>query len=120
MATINDIISEVDELKPNQYDDELKIKWLSNLEGRIVDSVFKTHELEEEIEFEGYTDVSEELLVEAPYDELYKYYLMAMIDFNNSETDRYSNTSAMFNASYQAFANHYNKTHTPNIKSWNM
>lgn len=114
MATINDVLTEVDELKPNQYDDWLKIKWLSNLELRVVNEVFNTHE-DTQVVFDGFTDadIDTELLVPEPYSELYKYYLFSMIDFNNQETDRYVNSTTMFNASYRDFVDYFNRTHKP-------
>lgn len=118
MATINEIITEVDEIKPNAYDEGIKIKWLSNLDYRIYNDIIKTHEQDEDNEitsFAGYDESNEdtELLAPDPYSELYKYYLYSMIDFSNSETDRYANSMQMFNTAYSDYQNHYNRTHLP-------
>lgn len=115
--TINELISEVDELKPNQYGDDQKIKWINKLEGTIVKEIIKTHEPDEElgdVEFTEYTETTNmdtELVVKAPYTDLYKFYLFSMIDMHNEEYDRYQNSAQMFNASYQEFANYWNRTH---------
>lgn len=118
MATINDILTELDAVKPNQYDDDLKITWLSKLERMIVNDVILTHKLledEEYPEFNGYTenDMSAELIVPDPYSELYTLYLMAQIDFYNNETDRYADSMIMFNNSYRDFTRYFNRTHLP-------
>lgn len=120
MATLNDIITEVDEIKPNQYDDDLKIMWLSNLDLRIKEDLYKTHHLSEDEQtmiesFIGYTqyDMSATLLAPEPYSELYRYYLMAQIDLYNNESDRYANSMIMFNNAYQEYSNHFNRDHTP-------
>lgn len=119
MATIGDVLAEVDELMPHNYDDSMLVKWLSNLELKIVNELFRTHKLAEDeaylLEFEGYDDEDSgsELLVKEPYSELYRYYLMAKICFANQETDRYTNEMLMFNAAYQEFANYWNQTHMP-------
>lgn len=43
--TIAEVLAEVDEIKPNQYDDALKIQWISRLEGKIYSEIINTHEL---------------------------------------------------------------------------
>lgn len=123
--TVNELLTEVDELKPNQYDDRLKIGWISNLDMQIVNDVILTHEnqpvtKDEEgneiaFEFNGYTeaDMDTELLVKEPYSELYKFFLFAMIDFYNGETDRYTNSMMMYNAAFSDYCNYYNRTHMP-------
>lgn len=124
--TINELISEVDELKPNQYGDKQKIKWINKLEGTIVTEIIKTHEPDEklgDVEFTEYTEMTNmdtELVVKEPYTDLYKFYLFSMIDMHNEEYDRYQNSSQMFNASYQEFANYWNRTHrSTGPHSWN-
>ena len=44
--TAGEIIAKTDELEPNQYSTELKLGWLSNLDGKIYEAVIKTHEPE--------------------------------------------------------------------------
>ena len=114
---IDEILADVDEIKPNTYDDNVKLRWLSELDGKIFDQIILTHEHEVpeegELTFEPYQSLSEDLLVPFPYTDLYRHYLFAMIDYSNGETDRYQNSMVMFNASYQEFTNWYNRTHKP-------
>lgn len=42
--TIEELIDIVGELKPNSYDDDIKIMWLSNLDWRIWIELFCTHD----------------------------------------------------------------------------
>lgn len=115
-TTINDVITEVDELKPNVYDDELKIKWLKDLDLRIYDEIILSHQNQEiTIDSDTEYDVNTELIADAPYSELYKFYLFAQIDFFNNETERYANSMIMFNQKYRDFAAYYNRTHRPLI-----
>lgn len=111
---INEVLSEVNECKPNQYGDKTMIGWLSVLEGKIVDEVFNTHE-GEHIEFAGYTenDINTELLVPDTYADVYRYYIYAMIDFHNGEYTRYAASMTVFNNAMQDFKNYYNRTHKP-------
>ena len=122
--TINQILAEVDELNPNQFDELIKIGWLSDLDSRVFEEVIMTHEhdlLEDEegnqVEptFSRYTeaDVSTELLIPDTYSNTYKDYLKAMIAYENNETDRYSNALIMFNSNYQEYLTWYNKNHLP-------
>ena len=112
--TINDVLAEIDEVKPSQYDASLLIKWISKIEGQIVNEIINTHE-GGMMEFNGYTenDSAETLIVPDAYADLYKYYLYAMIDYANGETDRYANSMIMFNSAYQDFAAYYNRNHMP-------
>ena len=122
--TVGEILAQVDEIKPNTYDENIKIAWLSELEGRIFNDIILTHkhELVEDEEgnmveptFTGYDEASENEEVIAPdtYADLYKNYIYCMIDYSNSETDRYANSLIMFNNSYQQYEGWYNRTHKP-------
>lgn len=115
--TIDEAITHVDKLKPNQYAREFKIKWLSKLDGLIYREIFLTHDGNTLESFEGYngdTPVDTQLLVPYPYDEdIYNYYLQAQIDKENCETARYNQTITLYNNAYMTFWNWYNQTHTP-------
>ena len=112
--TISEAISEIDALKPNTYTNEEKIRWLSRLDSRIQKEIIDTHEGGSE--FSGYTSqtlTTTPLLVPAPYDELYIFWLESQIDYANGETKRFNNSSTMFNVAYQDYASYYNRTNTP-------
>lgn len=115
--TIQDAIDQVTRLWPSDYDANDMLRWLNRVENQIYDEIILTHEGGDEIErpaFDEDTDRDETaLLAPAPYDELYLYYLEYQIDYNNIETEKASNSMAMFAAAYQAFANWYNRTHRP-------
>lgn len=112
---VSEVISEVMEIKPSQFDAGMLIRWLSTLEGRIFEEVFKTHFDPPVDEFNGYDENStdDDLLVKEPYTDVYKYYLYAQIDFANQETDRYQNSSVMFNNAYREFASYWHSHHRP-------
>ena len=122
--TVQEILAKVDKIKPNTFDENLKITWLSELEGRIFNDVILTHvhDLVDDGEgnmieptFAGFDETSEneELLVPDTYCDLYRNYVFAQMDFANGETDRYNNSMIMFNNSYNDFCNWYNRTHKP-------
>lgn len=106
-----DIIDRVDIMEPNAYCPEQKLKWLSILDGKIYEEVIRPCE-ESPAGFTEYSNGDEELIVPFPYDyDIYYHYLMAMIDAENSETQRYNKRMTMFNNAYTEFINWYNKSH---------
>lgn len=115
--TLNEIITMVGELKPNQFEDNVLIGWLNAVEGKLITEVFSMREEDERIaalnykKYDEKTDMDTELLVQDPYTDLYKYYLFSMIDFTNEEMDRYTNSMLMFNNSWQEFVNYWYRTH---------
>lgn len=114
--TIIDAINEIDALKPNTIPQPDKIRWLSQLDGRIKTEIIDTHEDGDKVEFKGYDDKTSEdtvLLVPAPYDVIYIHFLDAQIDYTNGETKRYNNSSALYNNAYRDYDRHYNRTHLP-------
>ena len=116
---IIEAINQIDELKPNQYTLDAKIKWLSELDGQIFSEVILTHQPNDNYSysFNGYgyeTDIEgTDLIVPFPYCELYLWYLESKIDFSNGEIGKYNNSAAMYNNAYAAFANYYNRTYMP-------
>ena len=115
--TIDQAIALCDALRPNQYSRELKIGWLSKLDGRLFRELLLTHADCPTADFAGYDASSAGdtvLLVPAPYDEdVYNYFLQAQIDKENGETTRYNQSVTMYNAAFRAYANAYHRDHLP-------
>lgn len=111
--TVNQIIALVDLKEPNSYTAAEKIKWLSDLDGKIFNEVVLTHE-HEEVSFTPYSNGSETLLIGDPYGEdIYVHYLIARIAAGNAETARYNQQIAMYNAAYSQWWNRHNATVMP-------
>lgn len=110
---IRQIIDKADDIQPNQYSEEEKIEWLSNLDGMIHRDVIQTHEGWDGIQFIPYTDSSKNLIADAPFTEMYVNYLLMKIDEANKDTQRYNNSALLFNAHYDAFTKDYNRMHMP-------
>ena len=114
--TIIEAISSLNEVKPNIYSQTEKIKWLSRLDGIIKSEIIDTHEGGDKITFSGYdenVDLSTELLVPHPYDEIYIRYLEMQIDYANNEYGKYNNSREMYTAAYDAYARYYNRNNMP-------
>lgn len=109
-------INKIDALKQNTFSNTEKIGWLSTLDGIIKKEIIDTHEGADNVTFNGYDDSTPndtELLVPAPYDDIYIKWLEAQIDYGNSEIGKYNNSMAMFNAAYSNYERYYNRTHMP-------
>jgi hypothetical protein len=114
--TLIEAITKIDALKPNTYSQSEKVKWLSMIDGIIKNKIIDTHEGGDGISFNGYdenTNLVTELLVPAPYDDIYVRWLETRIDYTNGEYDRYNNGLEVFNEMYDEFNRYYNRTHMP-------
>ena len=113
---IREAIERIDSHKHNIYSQNDKIAWLSRLDSMVKTLIIDAHEGGDSVEFAGYddkTDMNTEMLVPAPFDEVYLRWLEAQIDYSNGEYDKYNNAIIMYQTSYDAFANHYRRTHMP-------
>ena len=119
--TIMEAIYRADAQKPNVYSQEEKIRWLSALDGIVKKEIIDTHEGGEGVSFNGYntlTDLNTELLIPAPFDEVYIHWLEMHIDYANAEFGKYNNSMSMYTTAYSAFERYYNRTHLPKGKKF--
>ena len=114
--TIIEAINTIDALYPNTYPQEKKIEQLSKLDGVIKREIIDKHEGSENVTFNGYdekTPLDTVLLVPAPYDEVYVFWLQTWIDYWNGEIGRYNNSTSMYKSAYSNFERAYNREHMP-------
>ena len=113
---IIEAINRIDSLKHNTYSQNEKVAWLSRLDSMVKRLIIDTHEGGEDVTFTGYDtngDLNVEMLVPAPFDEVYLRWLEAQIDYANGEYDKYNNSILMYQAAYDGYANYYNRNHMP-------
>ena len=114
--TFQQAIDQADALRPNELELNMKLRWLSNLDGQIRTELLAAFE-SGQAELVPYTDQSSKLnaplAIPFPYDELYPRYLAMRIDLEHGELDRYNNDAALYNRLWQVTAAHYCRTHTP-------
>ena len=118
--TIIEAINRLDALKHNTYTQSDKVAWLSRLDSMVKRLVIDTHEGGEGVVFDGYndeTDTNTILLMPEPFDEAYLRWMEAQVDYTNGEYSKYNNAIIMFNTSFEAYKNYYNRTHMPKGKS---
>lgn len=114
--TIAEAINSIDALKPNSYSESEKVAWLSKLDATIKKEVIDTHEGGEDIDFDGYdkyTMLDTDLIVKAPFDDIYPLWLESRIDYYNREYGAYNNSVTAFNTAYSSFERAYNRDHMP-------
>ena len=113
---IIEAITRLDALKFNTYTQSDKVEWLSRLDNMVKKHIIDTHEGAEGVTFTEYdddTDPQTELLVPAPYDEMYLRWMEAQIDYYNGEMAAYNNSIALFNTGYSVFADAYTRQNPP-------
>ena len=118
--TIIEAITQIDSLKHNTYSQENKVQWLSRLDSMVKRLIIDTPEGGDDVVFTGYgddTDLHTEMLIPAPFDEMYLRWLEAQIDYTNGEYGKYNNAILMFNTSWKEYQNYYNRTHMPKGKN---
>ena len=106
--TPNKAIEIVDRLKPNSYSEEDKLRWINELDGMVQRLVIQTDEIKE---YSYPDDMDTELLVPAPFDDVYTLFLEAKIDYYNREYANYNNSAMMFEAQYNEYKKAYIREH---------
>ena len=106
--TPNKVIEKVDGRRPNAYDEEIKLGWISNLDGMVKRLVMQ----EDEITPYSYPeDMDKELVIPFPFDDLYELYIESMIDYYNREYGNYNNSAMMFEAQFTEYKKDYIRKH---------
>ena len=116
---VTEIIVAVDRLRPNGYDQEEKIRWLSEIEGMIVDEILNMAE-GNDIEFEGYkyeVDAEKETLLPDRFTDIYIHYLKAKIELNDDELTQYNKEVMVYQSAYNQYAAWYRRNHMPKQKA---
>lgn len=105
---LQEVLSKVDNIKPNGYSDEQKTAWVNKVEGMVQVEIMELLEADVVI-YDWSTDAETELLVKHPYSDVYEYYTLAMIDFMNGDVASYQNSMMMFNMAYEEYGKWYKR-----------
>lgn len=98
----------VDRLKPNSYGEEDKLRWINELDGMVQKLVIQSDKVTECAYPE---DMDKELIVTAPFDDVYILFLEAKIDYHNREYANYNNSAMMFEAQFSEYKKDYIRNH---------
>ena len=113
--TVNECIAHVDEVKPNAFQDDTKVRWIGQLEGRIAAEIFLMAPAElRKFHFTSMDeDGGKELLADPPYDDIYTAYLTAKVDSKNGEYNKLSTAAQAFNRLWDEFSAYIANTYDP-------
>lgn len=111
--TIQQAIDAAIRLRDGEVPIGMMIKWLSDHDGAVAETVIRQYEPDAEIPVYGENTDREatELLIPAPWDGLYPLYLTMMTDIYSGDIERYNNEAILYEAKRRDWANHYNATH---------
>lgn len=111
---LREILTTVDQIRPNAYTDAEKIAMLNTIEGRVYTDIFQKAEGFEGtfIPFEEGQE-ERELAVPVPFTELYIFFLMSRIDFLNGDSGRYNDTMVLLQNAWDEYAAYYRENNKP-------
>ena len=113
MSTFKEIIARVDEIKPNAFSENLKLNWLTGLNGKIAADVFLMDIAEIRELPHGAEAIDCKPLIGFPHEEVYDEYLAAKIDAANGEASEYQNRMQIYDAYYMNFVIWFKSIYDP-------
>lgn len=106
--TPNKAIEIIDRLRPNPYSEEDKLRWINELDGMVQRLVIQSDEIKQ---YSYPEDMDTELLIPAPFDDVYTLFLEAKIDYHNREYANYNNSAMMFESQFSEYKKAYIREH---------
>lgn len=112
--TFGEIINCVDDYKDNGFHERTKLRWLTELDGKVAADVMLMG-IEEIRELpHTYPEAKQcKPLVGYPHEDIYTLWLEAKIDYANGEYGKYQNTMEMFNEAYGNFKRWFASVYQP-------
>lgn len=114
---IQQALDMADAMLPNMMPREMKIAFLTEIEQLIHKEIVMKHrhtwEQRTMPEYTADTDPGTELIIPDPYSQLYYYYIMAKIDEQNLEFDKFNTHWALFENKYDTMSDWYTREHMP-------
>ena len=112
--TIREAIAQLESMKPHQFTPMQVCKWLEELDRRVfLEVMLFVHTTAREIRYDYPECEDYELLLEAPHDSVYFYWLASKVDFANGETDKAANSIEMFNSHWDSYVAWFLNTYRP-------
>ena len=113
--TLGEMVERIIRLRGQQYDTDIMVGWLNEIEGQVVEEVINGA-VGLDITFEPLMyeeDAERELTIPDRFQDVYINYLLSKIDFSNQETERYNNDVIMFNSAFEAYTAWFRRNHIP-------
>lgn len=118
--TINEVISTVDLLCPNRFDNNQKMQWIFNAEGRLIDEILNEYE---DIVLPPYRYESSDadLHLGSHWTEYYVHYVMAQIYLALHEQKHANNEEILYSEIFEKYRiycarNHKRKTYRYGVR----
>lgn len=102
--TLNECITTVDNLCPNRIDNNVKVMWINNAEGRLSDGILREYEdVTIPPEYDPSTDMDTQLYLSGHWTEYYVHYVMAQIYLALHEQKHANNEELIYSEVYEDF-----------------
>jgi len=118
---VSQVIDIFDEERPNSIKADTKLRWLKQIEKKVMEEIVDTHEQKEPEEdpseepkdyFDGW-GVDFELYIPEEFVDVYVKYLDQKTCQVENDLTAYNVASGLFNANYLEYYNYHNRTHMP-------
>ena len=106
--TVKHALEWADSVRPNQLTTEMKLGFLHDIEGLVQTEIM--YKGTDELPRYDSAASEEALSAPPPYDNLYGWYLCAMIDLVQGNTELYTNDKVVFDKAYADYARWYQRT----------
>ena len=101
--TVREMLDVIDATMPNEVDDALKVRWIKDVEGRVLCEIFKRSP-DEVRKVLGEDDV---LSVPEAYARIYVLFVVSMIEFSKRNYDGYAKLCAEFEKAFELYGRWY-------------
>lgn len=118
MPTINEVLERVSRSRPDAVDDREKAKWLIELDGQIYETLTKADNPSDLPPADYPADGDKSLLIPPPWDRVYDFYVMAMVEFQMRDYEEYQNSYALFNQAMTEYRAQYRRNSVPGAASY--
>lgn len=109
--TVGELLAYVREVRPNTFSDAVLIGLINTVEGRIQTELLAVRS-EQALRYEA-ADTEAELLVQQPYDDVYRWYVMSMVEYLLGEFSQYDMDRQMFESAWNSLATYICKAVRP-------
>ena len=110
--TVGQLVQTADLLRENALPQEIKVRWIGELDALIAADVMGLDVLElEQFRYDPEADLDRQPLVRFPHNCMYHYWLCAKIDAENGEYNRYQNSMQLYNAAFLSFRTWFSRVY---------
>lgn len=110
---IHEAIARLDRMRPNVVPTDVKVGWLSRVDQYVYSEIMAGRQGAPVDAPLAYTeaDMDKNMLVPAPYDELYIYKLEAELYYEEREITKYASSMALYNQAMSEYSKKYAREH---------